>query len=169
MLVSSMWTALPCVVGVWVIRRCLPDSMATTRKPLLDSSHTRTVFTLTKPFLHCLSPWPQMEAAALQRIMEALEQNTPARRVPLSEDEAPLVKGLQLLTMKPMIYAANVPEGDLADEGAGNPHVAALRRKAEQEGCEVIIVSAQVWAHCGGQPVAGCCYALLKHIFTIVT
>lgn len=76
--------------------------------------------------------------------MEALDQNTPARAVQLNEDEQVLVKGLQLLTMKPMIYAANVSEGDLADQGASNKHVKALRDKACQEGCEVIIVSAQV-------------------------
>ena len=97
------------------------------------------------PF-HAYCRLAQLEAAALQRIMESLDRNIPARHVPLSEDEAPLVRGLQLLTMKPMIYAANVPEGDLADEGGGNPHVQALRKKAEQEGCEVIIVSAQVHA-----------------------
>jgi hypothetical protein len=84
--------------------------------------------------------------------MDALDQNTPARRVPLNEDELALVKGLQLLTMKPMIYAANVPEGDLADEGGSNPHVRALRGKAAEEGCEVIIVSAQV-----GGPIHACC------------
>ena len=86
----------------------------------------------------------QIEKAALERIVEALDQNTPARAVQLSEDEQVLVKGLQLLTMKPMIYAANVSEGDLADQGASNRHVKALRDKACQEGCEVIIVSAQV-------------------------
>ena len=76
--------------------------------------------------------------------MEALDQNTPARAVQLNEDEQVLVKGLQLLTMKPLIYAANVSEGDLADQGASNKYVKALRDKACQEGCEVIIVSAQV-------------------------
>ena len=40
-------------------------------------------------------------------------------------------------------YAANVAEGDLADSGAGNKHVAALRGKAAEEGCDVIVVSAQ--------------------------
>ncbi len=77
--------------------------------------------------------------------MASLDQNQPARAVPLNEEEGTLVKGLQLLTMKPMIYAANVAETDLADQGASNHHVKALREKAAQENCEVIIVSAQVW------------------------
>lgn len=51
--------------------------------------------------------------------MALLDQNQPARAVQLNDDERALVKGLQLLTMKPMIYAANVSEGDLADQGAG--------------------------------------------------
>lgn len=89
----------------------------------------------------------QIEAAALTRIVESLDQNIPARAVPLNEDEAALVRGLQLLTMKPMIYAANVAEADLADAGAGNAYVQALKQKAAEEGCEVIIVSAQA-RHC---------------------
>lgn len=61
-----------------------------------------------------------------------------------SEEEKALVRGLFLLTMKPVTYAANVNEADLADQGSGNLHVAALRTKAEQEGRQVVIVSAQV-------------------------
>lgn len=56
------------------------------------------------------------------------------------------VRGLQLLTAKPMIYAANVAEEDLAAAGEGNPHVTALRGKAAEEGSRVVIVSAQVEA-----------------------
>ena len=65
----------------------------------------------------------------------------------LTEDESVLVKGLQLLTMKPMIYAANVNEADLADQGSSNAYVQALREKAAKESCDVIIVSAQVWLY----------------------
>ncbi len=46
-----------------------------------------------------------------------------ARTVPLSKEESLAVKGLGLITIKPMIYAANVPEDDLADKGANNKHV----------------------------------------------
>ncbi len=92
----------------------------------------------------------QVEKAALSRIVEALDQNIPARAVQLTADESVLVRGLQLLTMKPMIYAANVNESDLADQGSSNTFVQALREKAAQENCDVIIVSAQVWL-CGLQ------------------
>jgi len=56
------------------------------------------------------------------------------------------VRGLYLLTAKPVTYAANVAEADLADMGATNAHVKALRGKAAEEGREVVIVSAQVRA-----------------------
>eukprot|EP00887_Chlorella_sp_A99_P002328 scaffold10.g2328.t1 len=86
----------------------------------------------------------EAEAAALGRIMDALEQGRPARSVALGEEEAELVRGLCLLTAKPMIYAANVAEEDLADPGS-NPHVAALAAKADEEGSGVVVMSAQAW------------------------
>lgn len=76
--------------------------------------------------------------------MTALDSNQPARSVELSTEEVAAVKPLYLLTMKPMIYAANVPEDDLADVGAANMHVQTMRAKAAKDDCEVIIVSAQV-------------------------
>lgn len=48
-----------------------------------------------------------------------------ARTVKLTKDEEFSIKGLGLITIKPMIYAANVPESDLADKGANNPYVKA--------------------------------------------
>lgn len=86
----------------------------------------------------------QIEAAALGRIMTALDQNQPARSVELSPEEAAAVRPLYLLTMKPMVYAANVAEDDLADLGAANKHVQTMRNKAAGDSCELIIVSAQV-------------------------
>ena len=76
--------------------------------------------------------------------MTALDQNQPARSVELSTEEAAAVRPLYLLTMKPMVYAANVAEDDLADVGAANKHVQTMRKKAAGDGCELIIVSAQV-------------------------
>lgn len=86
----------------------------------------------------------QIEAAALGRIMLALDKNQPARSVELSDEEAAVIRPLYLLTMKPMIYAANVAEDDLADLGAANKHVQTMRNKIAKDGCELIIVSAQV-------------------------
>jgi ribosome-binding ATPase YchF (GTP1/OBG family) len=52
-----------------------------------------------------------------------LEAGRGARSASLTEDEAVLVKGLGLLTLKPLIYAANVGEDDLGNHGANNVHV----------------------------------------------
>lgn len=41
----------------------------------------------------------------------------------MTDDESSLVKGLGLLTLKPLIYAANVGEDDLGNHGADNTHV----------------------------------------------
>lgn len=95
----------------------------------------------------------QIEAAALGRILLALDQNKPARSVELTKEEAAAVKPLYLLTMKPMVYAANVAEDDLADLGAANKHVQTMRKKADADKCELIIVSAQVIV----PQIKGCC------------
>ena len=87
-----------------------------------------------------------LEAAVLNRVLAALETGKPARSVTLTEEEDELVRGLQLLTAKPMIYAANVCEEDLAGGAQENKHVAALRTKAAEEGSDVVVVSAQVEA-----------------------
>ena len=61
-----------------------------------------------------------------------------------AEEENKAVKVLQLLTHKPLTYAANVGEGDLMDDGKSNSQVQALMQKAREENCEVVVVSAQV-------------------------
>jgi GTP-binding protein YchF len=86
------------------------------------------------------------EAGALRRIAAALDTGAAARSVTLTEDEAAVVTPLYLLTAKPIIYACNVAESDLADAGAQNKHVKALRAAAEKEGAAVVVVSAQVEA-----------------------
>jgi len=87
-----------------------------------------------------------LEMAALKRIAAVLDTGGAARTVALNADEQLLVTPLCLLTAKPIIYAANVAEGDLADEGAQNVHVAALRSAAAAEKAAVVVVSAQVEA-----------------------
>ena len=60
------------------------------------------------------------------------------------EDVMAFVNSLNLLTCKPVIFAANVGEEDLADDGASNSHVAAVRKFAAENGSEVFIISAQI-------------------------
>ena len=83
----------------------------------------------------------QEELEVLERLSTALNAGKSARQVELTEEEDLLVKGLGLLTRKPMIYATNVDENDLA---AGNDWVEQVRGVAAQENAQVVVVSAQV-------------------------
>ncbi|MFO0017107.1 MAG: redox-regulated ATPase YchF [Synechococcaceae cyanobacterium] len=83
------------------------------------------------------------EDGALERIQKELEQGGAARNVALSEEEAAVIKPLGLLTAKPIIYATNVSEDDLAE---GNAFCAAVEGLAAQEGAATVRISAQVEA-----------------------
>lgn len=85
----------------------------------------------------------EAELAVLEKLQPALDEGKAARTVELDEDEALIIKALGLLTRKPVIYAANVSEDDLA---AGNDWVEEVRSHAQEEAAQVVIVSAQVEA-----------------------
>ena len=61
-----------------------------------------------------------------------------------NEDEEAWLNSYNLLTYKPVIFAANVVEDDLADDGASNEGVAAVREYAKNENCEVFVMCAQI-------------------------
>lgn len=83
------------------------------------------------------------EVEVLERIKEALYNDQPARSVELTEDEKVLVRELHLLTMKPILYAANVSESEAANAD-DNPYVKLVREYAATEGAEVVPISAKV-------------------------
>jgi len=83
----------------------------------------------------------QLELEALEKLSAGLNEGKSARNIPLTEDEAEAVKPLGLLSAKPIIYAANVSEDDLA---SGNEWVEQVRQVATSEAAEVVVVSAQV-------------------------
>jgi len=85
----------------------------------------------------------QLEDGALARIQAVLEQGGAARSVALGEEEAIWIRPLGLLTAKPIIYATNVSEDDLAQ---GNAHVATVQALAKEEGALCVPISAQVEA-----------------------
>ena len=60
------------------------------------------------------------------------------------EDELALMKEFNFLTWKPVIYAANVAEGDVADDGKSNANVAKVREYAAKENSEVFVICAQI-------------------------
>ena len=76
----------------------------------------------------------------LDRLMAALSDGTPARAAGLDDDERALVRDLFLLTLKPVMYVANVLEDGFQD----NPYLDAVRARAEGEGAEVVPVSAAI-------------------------
>ena len=85
------------------------------------------------------------ELALLERIKEHLESGKMAKSLEVTdEDELSLLKEYNLLTYKPVIYAANVSEDDLADDGASNEMVAKVREFAASENSEVFVICAQI-------------------------
>ena len=85
------------------------------------------------------------ELAVLKKLKAALEEGKQAKDVtPADEDEAKFIASLDLLTDKPVIYAANVADEDLADDGASNPHVAKVRAIAAEQNAEVFVISAEI-------------------------
>lgn len=85
------------------------------------------------------------EYEILEKLQPVLAEGKPARLVDLSQEERHLIKSLNLLTLKNMLYAANVAEHEVTSPDQ-NPHVQVVRQIAEAEGTEVITISAQVEA-----------------------
>ncbi len=86
------------------------------------------------------------ELAQLEEVKAHLEAGKMARTFEVAEDEEleEWFKSYNLLTAKKTIYAANVAEDDLADDGASNEYVAAVRSLAQEEGSETFVVSAKL-------------------------
>lgn len=80
-----------------------------------------------------------------KRIKEHLEEGRMAKSFTTDdEDEIAWMADYNLLTAKPVIFAANVAEDDLADDASTNVGVQAVREYAAKEGCEVFVVCAQI-------------------------
>lgn len=85
------------------------------------------------------------EVEVLERVKEVLYQDQPARSLDLSDDERLIVRDLHLLTLKPVLYAANVGEDEVAT-AEENPYVKQVREFAAAENAEVVPISAKVEA-----------------------
>lgn len=81
-----------------------------------------------------------------QRLKAYLEEGKSAKTFPdeLDEDERAWLESYNLLTYKSVIYAANVSEDDLADDGASNAYVQKVREFAASEGSEAFVICAQI-------------------------
>ena len=76
----------------------------------------------------------------LEKLRAALNDGKSARSVGLDDEERAAIRDLFLLTMKPLMYVANVRE----DGFEGNPHLDAVRKRAEAEGAVVVPVCAAI-------------------------
>ena len=88
-------------------------------------------------------PQARLEARLLERVRDAMAAGRAARTVAVTEEERPAWRGLNLLTAKPVLYAANVAEHEIA---AGNEFTRALQESVarDQEDGEVVTFSAKV-------------------------
>lgn len=82
------------------------------------------------------------EVNLLNKIKELLLKNEPVRKIELTDEELKIIKPFNLLTLKPIIYMANVSENDLKSDG--NIYVDKIREFAKGEKAKVIVVCAQI-------------------------
>ena len=82
------------------------------------------------------------EAELLSKLKDNLEKNIPLRKVEFDEDELLAIKNFHFLTLKPIIYMANVSEEDVVN--GTNKYVEELKKYASDDNAEVIVVSAKM-------------------------
>ena len=84
------------------------------------------------------------ELELLERVKAALEEGKPARSLEYSKDEMLIMKEIALISLKPVLYAANVSEDDFSKGIENNKYVEAVRKLAESEKSEIMPVSARI-------------------------
>jgi len=87
----------------------------------------------------------QGEVDLLERLKEVFNQGKGARSLTFTDEERDILKGFPLLTLKPVLYVANVGEAGLAT-ASDNPYVQQVMEIAAEEGAEVVVVCAQIEA-----------------------
>lgn len=85
----------------------------------------------------------RQEQELLGKILAGLSEAVSVRRMSLTDEERELLGELHLLTMKPALYIANVGEDEVAN-ASGNEYVQAVKKYADEEQAEVIVVSAKM-------------------------
>jgi hypothetical protein len=76
----------------------------------------------------------------LKRVRDHLDSGQPVRTLPLDPSERPLLRELHLITLKPLMYVANVAENGFR----GNPYLDAVQKRADAEGADVVPVCAAI-------------------------
>jgi len=85
----------------------------------------------------------QTELAILEKVYETLDEGKPARAAGLSPEETRKIAELCLITIKPVLYVANVSENDLDGQ---HPFVQKVRDHAAAEGAEVVLICGKIEA-----------------------
>lgn len=85
----------------------------------------------------------QIEADLLQRIFDHLASEKPVRTMSFNEDEENYVRQMFLLTKKPVIYASNISEDEMACDEDSLPLVKAVKQYADSENSETLVISAK--------------------------
>jgi len=91
----------------------------------------------------------QAETALLNRIKEQLSSGKPVRKMGLSESDEGMIQELALLTQKPVLYAANLSEGEIE---TGNRYSETVERIAEEAGGQAIRMSCKIEAEIAALP-----------------
>lgn len=85
-----------------------------------------------------------LELALFERVKAHMEEGKPARTAGFNEDEAAIMRDVFLITMKPVIYAANVAEDDFSKGIENNEFVNRVKEFAAEENSQVMPVSARI-------------------------
>lgn len=83
------------------------------------------------------------EFEVLSKLREAFEQEKPARTCDFTDEQLKIAKGLHLLTIKPVLYVANVSEDDVAEPG-DNEYVKLVKDFAAKDNAQVIVICAKI-------------------------
>lgn len=89
------------------------------------------------------------EYVILKQVKETLENENPIRSMEFTKEEMAIVKQYMFLTMKPLIYVANLGENDIKDPSS-NHHFNKVKAYAENEGCKVVPICAQIESELAG-------------------
>lgn len=85
---------------------------------------------------------PELEL--LLKVKKVLEEGKPTRSLELSDEEEKIIKNFALLTLKPVIYVANVSEEDAHNNGQDNEMVKKVKEMAEKSNDETVVISCEI-------------------------
>ncbi|TGN18164.1 redox-regulated ATPase YchF [Leptospira idonii] len=77
-------------------------------------------------------------SSVMEKILDALKKGNRAASVPLTDDEKKIAKKFNLITIKPVLYVANILDSEV--KKSKNPHVETIKEYASKEGAEVVVL-----------------------------